>query len=331
MRSLLVSIWIILMIFLRFSVHAQTCCSGGVPVSANLGFQSAESHVTQIGVSADFNFLRTLKVGTEILDDDQRLRTTQSYILRAAHTWHPKWTAEIFLPVIRQTRRISTLPGAEADRESTFGIGDPVALLIYTVTDKKATWRIGLGPQVPLGSTTQTNQRGLFLVEDLQPGSGAWDVIAMSSLEMPLANRPSALIYANTILSLTGRNNDARQGLQTYEFGNDIQATLGYSDQVLLGTTIFQPGISLRYRHAESDRVDDSGLPGTGGDFVFSRFSSSIPIGQKGSSLNLNVELPLWSRVNDTQLSPTLVLNIGWFHRIDHKTKSDLMQIDNTF
>jgi len=310
--------------------HAQTCCSGGVPVSANLGFQSADSQVTQIGVSADFNFLRTLKVGTETLDDDQRLRTTQSYILRAAHTWHPKWTAEIFLPVIRQTRRIADISGG-VDRESTFGIGDPVALLIYKLTDKLVTWRIGLGPQIPIGSTTQTNQRGLFLVEDLQPGSGAWDVIAMSSLEIPLASRPSALVYANTILSLTGSNNDARQGLQTYEFGNDIQATLGYSDQVLLGSTILQPGISLRYRHAESDRVDDSDLPGTGGDFIFTRLSTSLPIGQKGSSMNLNVEFPIWSRVNDTQLAPSLVLNVGWFHRIDHKTKSDLIQIDSAF
>ncbi len=314
-----------------YHTQAQTCCSGGVPVSANLGFQSEETQVTQIGVSADFNFLRTLKTGTETLDDDQRLRTTQSYILRAAHTWHPRWTAEVFLPVIRQTRRISSASNTGIDRESTFGIGDPVALLIYKITDREVTWRVGLGPQIPLGSTTQTNQRGLFLVEDLQPGSGAWDVIAMSSLEMSLAQRPSALLYANAILSLTGSNNDARQGLQTYEFGNDIQATIGYSDQFLLGSAILQPGLSFRYRHAESDRVDSADLPGTGGDFVFARFSNAIPIGKKGSSLNLNVELPIWSRVNDTQLSPSVVLNIGWFYRIDHKTKSDIIQIDNTF
>ena len=299
-------------------------------MSANLGFQSAESQVTQIGVSADFNFLRTLKAGSETLDDDLRLRTTQSYILRAAHTWHPRWTAEVFLPVIRQTRRISSLIGGGADREATFGIGDPVALLIYKVTDKEVTWRVGLGPQIPLGSTTQTNQRGLFLVEDLQPGSGAWDVIAISSIEMPLSKRPSALLYANTVFSLTGRNNNARQGLQTYQFGNDIQAILGYSDQVILGKTILQPGISFRYRHAAPDRVDSSDLPGTGGDFVFTRLSNAIPIGQKGSSINLNVEFPLWTRVNQTQLAPTIILNIGWFYRIDHKTPSDIIQIDNT-
>lgn len=299
---------------------SQTCCSGGVPVSANLGFQAEETKVTQLSLSADFNVLRTLKAGSETLQDDDRLRTTQSYILRAAHTWTPRLTTEVFLPLVRQTRRI-TSPTGSIDNEETFGIGDPVALLIYTVTNNKWTWRIGAGPQIPLGSSTQTNDRGLTLLEDLQPGSGAWDLVAMSSAEVPLKSRPSGLVYLNVIYSATGTNNNARSGRQTYEFGNDVQTIIGYSDQLLIGKSIIQPGLSLRYRHANPDQVNSSDLPGTGGDFVFARFSNAFPIGKGNSSFNINFEVPLWSQVNDTQLAPSYVINIGWYHRISHTPK----------
>jgi len=195
--------------------------------------------------------------------------------------------------------------------------------LIYTVSNKSITWRIGAGPQIPLGSTTQTNQRGLTLLEDLQPGSGAWDIIAMSSLEMPLAKRPSGLLYFNLIYSSTGVNNDARGGLQTYEFGNDIQGIFGYSDQLLVGKTILQPGLSLRYRHAGPDQVSQNPLPGTGGDFLFTRLSNSFPIGSGNGSLNINIEIPVWSKVNDTQLAPSYVVNVGWYQRINHQKRKN--------
>ena len=299
----------------RFSA-AQTCCSGGVPVSSNLGFQSTEAHITQLSFSGDFNFLKTLKSGSETLDDDQRLRTTQSYIFRGAHALSDRFTIEVFLPFVRQTRRITSLTG-NTDRESTFGIGDPVVLALYKVLDKNVTIRIGGGPQIPLGDFQQTNDRGLTLVEDLQPGSGAWDLITMASLEFVPSARPSSLLFLNAIWSKTGSNPNARGGTQTYQFGNDIQVIGGYSDQVLLDSWILTPGALIRYRWADRDQVNQNDLPGTGGSFLFGALSLGIPFIQLSSNLNLNFEWPLWSNVNDTQLAPSYRMNIGWSYTIE--------------
>jgi len=171
-----------------------------------------------------------------------------------------------------------------------------------------------------LGGFEQTNSRGLRLLEDLQPGSGAWDVIFLGSLEHSLTSRPSSLLYFNSIWSLTGVNNRARGGNQSYEFGDDIQLIAGMTDQLLLFNNIITPGISFRYRHASRDLISNSELPGTGGDFVFARLSNGFPFPKLKSSLNFNFEFPLWSRVNDTQLAPSFTVNIGW---------SKTIQLDN--
>jgi len=317
---------LIYLLFLCYSTEllAQTCCSGGVPVSSNLGFQSEEAKIWQLSVSADFNFLKTLKSGSETLDDDQRLRTTQSYILRSAYSLNSRWTIEGFLPLVRQTRRITSLNGSE-DKESTFGLGDPVALLIYNVINKGVVFRLGAGPQIPLGGHNQTNSRGLILLEDLQPGSGAWDLILMASLEYSLKNRPSSTLYLNAITSRTGVNPESRGGAQSYEFGNDIQLIGGISDQVLLFNQIFSSGVSVRYRHANRDLVNSNELPGTGGDFFFGRASVGIPFPKLKSSFNINVEFPLWSSVNETQLAPSFVLNFGWFKKIEPKLEYETL------
>lgn len=307
-----------------FPLLGQTCCSGGVPVSNNIGFQSSTAGTVQLSINGDFNFLRTLKEGSQRLDDDLRLRTTQSYILRGAYAIRNRLTIETFLPLVRQTRRVENNFGS-IDRQATFGIGDPVFLGIYDLIQKELKVRIGGGPQIPLGSFSERDDRGLFLLEDLQPGSGAWDIILFSSVEYNLKNRPSALLYLNTIYSLTGTNDNARNGAQAYRFGNDIQFIGGISDQLLLFDQVVSPGLSIRYRHAERDQIDKNESPGTGGDFVFARISSSIPFTKWNSSFNFNLEFPIWTRVNETQLSPSLVFNFGWSRVFESKKEYDAL------
>ncbi len=319
---------IIILLIPSLTAFTQTCCSGGVPVSSNLGFQSSDERSIHISLSADLNFLKTLKTESSVLDDDQRLRTTQSYLLRGAYTLTDRLTIEGLFPIVRQTRRITSTTGA-LDKESTFGIGDPVALLIYDVLKKGVTFRLGAGPQIPLGGFEQSNTRGLRLLEDLQPGSGAWDLIVLASVEHSLKSRPSSLLYLNSIFSFTGVNNQARGGAQSYEFGNDIQLIAGYSDQVFVFNNIIAPGFSFRYRHAARDLINGSALPGTGGNFLFTRMSNAIPFPKINSSLNINLELPIWSRVNDTQLSPTYSINVGWSKKIALNNQQDQLILFN--
>lgn len=292
-------------------VSAQTCCSGGVPVSSNIGFNSGDQGLLQLSLSADFNTLQTLYQGSEDLDDDLRTRRTQSYILRGAYNVTDRFGIEVFFPLVRQTRNIIT-NGGEPDFESTFGIGDPILLLSYDLVRSVINWKIAAGPQIPLGSYTQTNSRGLTLLEDLQPGSGAWDLVLFSSLEYQLLQRPTMSVYFNTIFSSTGVNSDSRGGLQSYEFGDDVQLIGGLNDQFLVMDRVVTGGLALRYRNASRDRINDMPGTGTGGEWLFARLSIGTEFYKK-SSLTINLELPVSTFVNETQLSPDHVVNISWF------------------
>ncbi len=314
-------IQIAILVFLVGHTKAQTCCSGGVPVSSNLGFNHGQKGLLQMSLGADFNRLATLYDGSRSLVDELRLRTTQSYIIRAAYNISDRFGIEGFLPLIRQTRTILTNSGTE-DFESTFGIGDPIAMLFYDVVSSPLNWRVAAGPQIPVGSFNEVNSRGLTLLEDLQPGSGAWDFILMSSLQYQSLGRPTMSLYLNGIVSVTGVNNKSRNGLQTYEFGDDLQLIAGVNDQFLVFSRIVNPGVSVRYRKASRDRINDIDGTGSGGEWLFTRLSVGIEF-IKQSRLTFNYEVPVYTFVNETQLSPDRIININWSQSFDLKKSSD--------
>lgn len=306
-------------------LHAQTCCSGGVPVSSNLGFNQGDKGLLQVSIGADFNKLATLYDGATSLDDELRNRTTQSYIARAAYNIGNRFGAEVFLPFVRQTRTIITNGGAE-DFESTFGVGDPIFMLFYDVVQSPLNIRLSAGPQMPLGSYNELSSRGLTLLEDLQPGSGAWDFVFMTSMQYQSIMRPTMSFYLNGILSLTGANDDSRNGLQTYEFGDDVQLIAGLNDQFLLFNRIVNPGVSIRYRKANRDKINNIESSGTGGEWVFTRLSLGVEF-FKQSMLTLNFEVPAYTFVNDTQLSPDRIINISWSKSFSLKQENNFEEI----
>ena len=105
-------------------VSSQTCCSGGVPVSSYLGFENDEKGMLQFALSADFNILKSLYSESDLLDDRNRKRATQTFILRSAYSIRSDLTLEIFIPYVHQSRSIYGVTGV--NNESTLGIGDPV-------------------------------------------------------------------------------------------------------------------------------------------------------------------------------------------------------------
>ena len=285
-------------------------------MSSHLGFENEEGGIFQFAINADFNILKSLYSESELLDDSDRRRTTQSFIFRSAYSIKNDLTLEAFIPFVRQTRRIYGVSGV--NDESTLGIGDPILLLNYEVVKSPVSLSFGSGIQFPLGSYTKRNSRGLFLVEDLQPGSGAFDLIFMSSIRFSTGFRPTLKGYFNTIFSSNGVNPTSRGGLQSYKFGNDIQVILGAGDQIFLGNQIFTPGVALRYRSAKRDEIDAFPSSGTGGRFLFLRLSNGWSV-TPNSTVTINLELPLYIRVNETQLAPTVNFNIGYYSRFNIK------------
>ena len=89
----------------------------------------------------------------------------------------------------------------------------------------------------------------------------------------------------------------------------------------MLGSLIFDPSISFRYRGVTQDVNDGLELPNTGGKWVFIIPAISYLFNDQ-LSLNATLELPVYANVDGTQLSPTNRLNIGIFFILPKKSNS---------
>lgn len=300
--------------FLPYTFWAQTCCSGGVPVSTNLGFNRTDAKTLQYNLAFNHNQLSSLYTGSEKLDDDSRIRTTQSYIFRTAYQFNDEFSFELFIPFIRQRREIEQLG---SDIEESFGLGDIIIMPTYSIGLKSIDLGLSFGVKLPTGSNTEVNSSGFLLVNDLQPGSVAVDFIIRASLNWPFQNKPSRQFFSSVNLSLKGTN-DNYLGSLSYKFGNEQFVIFGFRDEFILGSSLFQPSLGLRYRKAGRDLVNNETLESTGGEWLFLMTSVGIPIGQN-HSVTIGLELPAYSFVNATQLSPDYLINISFFSNIKFK------------
>lgn len=288
---------------------AQSCCSGGVPISNNLGLPSVDARVFQLAVSYDLNVLNTLKSGAKSLADNTRKRTTHSAIAQLGYQATSKLSFDLLVPYVRQERKLTPVDQA-ASFDASNGIGDIVALAKYQVISGVS---VGLGIKSATGSASEKNHQGLQLSADLQPGSGAWDMIYWLGFNHHLKSRPTANLSLIGTYRATGENKNYFDN-QSYEFGNEIQATLNYSEQLLLGQFIINPSIGMRYRHVSSDQTNGSAVPGTGGNWLFVRPVLSYEPGQL-SSIQVAVDIPAYAHVKGVQVTPTYRLNIAFYKK----------------
>ena len=108
--------------------HTQTCCSGGIPISNYIGLPQLNKSSVQVGLSYDFNTLRTLKNGDEQLDDRDRTRNTHSILLRGGIQISSTLSVDVTLPYAFLSRNIHNGQG-QYDRSRSRGLGDPIILM----------------------------------------------------------------------------------------------------------------------------------------------------------------------------------------------------------
>tara|TARA_R110002111_G_scaffold262336_1_gene338038 strand:- start:1942 stop:2871 length:930 start_codon:yes stop_codon:yes gene_type:complete len=292
-------------------MFSQTCCSGGVPLSNNLGLPNEGKGVLIMGLNYDYNNLNTLNAGTEKLEDNSRQRITNSILLNVGYAFTDRFSVETLFTWVNQTRTINQF-GNENFTE-TSGTGDAVLLIKYSIPDllgKRTILNIGVGTKVPFGKSDILSDQGIQLTADLQPGSGAWDGIGWLSASKQLNFRPSATVSTTATYRFTGVNSSYLNNAATYEFGNEIQTNLGYSDQFFILNTLFNPGLVFKYRRAFEDKIDDIGIPNTGGEWFFIRPELGVQLSPKMNIIS-RVELPIYSNVVGTQLTPTVRFTIG--------------------
>lgn len=313
---------------------AQTCCSGGVPLSSNLGLPAAEAHNLQLALTYDLNILNALKEGTLSLDDRSRNRKTHSLLWQVGYTVSRKLAVDALLSYVRQERTINNDAGRNFVH--TEGLGDLVLLLKYRVWESRqqsSQWTLGAGTKLPTGPSDRSNDLGIRLNADLQPGSGATDLIFWSQLTHIGLIRPSMGFFFTTSYNRRGINKDylpivdPNTGVsrgQRYQFGNEWQIISGISDRLLAGKLILDPALSVRFRSVRYDRINDQRLPSTGGAWWFINPGITAWMSQR-LSFNINAELPLYANIIGTQVSPSFRLNTGLFYRLPLKEEAEVL------
>lgn len=300
-------------------VSGQTCCSGGVPLSGNVGLPSGEKGVLQILLNYDDNVLKTLKSGSTKLDDGSRTRHTRSIILQTGYSFTDKISVDIFSSFVIQERLIKQ--GVFEDKTVTRGVGDLALLLKYKWLslghDQHTTFSSALGVKFPLGASDLKNDNGISINADLQPGSGAWDGIFWTQAIHRLSIRPSSSISGTLIYNHKGTNRNYL-GVFDYKFGNELQLHLGVGDRFILKKIILDPAMQIQYRYAGRDVQDSNELQSTGGQWLFMKLTNNLWFNQK-YALHLGGVLPLYGNVDGTQLSPTYRLEIGVYFRFQTK------------
>lgn len=311
-------IYFSILIFLQLPLltFGQTCCSGGVPISGNLGLPQGSAGTWQFSLAYDINVLKTLMEGSEVLDDQSRKRVTKSFLFQSGYTISNRLSTDVFLSYVEQERTISQF--GNTDFTSTNGIGDAAILFKYnlsTSTSKNLLLTIATGPKIPTGRSDFKRDDGIPLNADLQPGSGSWDGLFWANGIYKFNFRPTFNISSTAIFSIKGKNNKYL-GNQTYQFGNELQALLSFNDSYLLGKNLLDASLIFRYRKALSDRFNEFDMPSTGGQWIFIAPGISLQLSQK-FSINSNFEIPIYSKVEGTQLSPTYRMNVGVFYKIN--------------
>lgn len=306
--------------------YSQTCCSGGVPISGNLGLPPSEGNALQVSLAYDLNVLESWKNGSEDFLDDIGGRRTHSALLELGYSFTDALSVEAFLPYVWQ-ERISTENGNNS-RNETNGIGD-IALLIksriFATQDNSTTLHLAAGPKVPTGSSNETAPNGILITADLQPGSGSWDGIFWGQFNHVTAFRPSMSFIATGTYIYKGKNNDYLGS--TYQFGEEWSVIAGLSDRITIGAALFDPAVLFRYRSVLQDRFADRRLPNTGGRFLFVNPSIAYWL-NPDISINTSVEVPLFVEVVGVQVSPTFRFNVGFLYRFSFK-KSAPIQLFN--
>lgn len=314
-------LFFLITIFFFNTVYSQTCCSGGVPLSNNIGLPFLEKGGSQFGVFYDYNNLNTLNEGGKKLQDNSRLRITNSILFNFSYNITERLLVEGLISWVNQKREITQLSNLNLDESS--GIGDGVLLLRYMILNKENYSLIaGIGGKVPIGSTKEVNDLGIRLNADLQPGSNSFDILFTSTLIKRFNFRRTTNLIGRLTYRKTGVNSEYQE-INEYKFGNEIQGFLGVSDSFLVWKQILNPSLSFKYRKAYADKLNNTKIANTGGDWLFLISSVSLKITPK-INFSTSLEVPLYANVDGIQLTPTYRINTGISIQFSKKNKKSI-------
>lgn len=330
-----ISLGIVLIFFAAIPnfVYSQACCSGGVPLGGSLGLGTADQKSLQLLLTYDLNTLKDLVAFDRVLDDETRARQTNSLLLEINYGLSDRFSVAAVVPYITQIRTINGFEGVQ-EVTQTQGLGDLVFLLKYRVTPIETkfnhTWVVGAGPKLPTGKTDFTNNNGLVLPADMQPGSGSLDGFLWSFYQKSGLFSP-ALSLVNVVTFRKSGKNTSYNDSQTYEFGDEFQFNLGFNYSVFTIRWPVDFFVFGRYRSQAEDFIDGNTFPSTGGKWIYLIPGLNVAF-HPDMALRVTTDIPVYRKLDGTQLTTSSKFTFSLFYNLSlSKKDKSILVPSNTF
>lgn len=302
---------------------AQGCCTAG---ASSLGtFDGGMQTYRTLAVTLNYQFTSltsTYRGHDRIADPLSRTADVGYLTLAAEYGLQPDLSLAASLNYSGKNREITVQSGAAGNRFpetasfSGSGFGDILLLAKYRIIrssiSQPVELSIGGGARVPTGSFTD-EQNGARLSIDLQPGTGAVDVLAWLFV-MKAIPESGFRFYTSWLYKYAGTNFDS------YRIGDEIVGSIG---GVYTLTGNFSGSLALRSRFAWQDYANRRVLLATGG--TYHDILPAILYGEGSVAVRLFAQFPLYRNVRGIQLTPTHMLGLELMYTMDFRTPFDLL------
>ena len=263
----------------------QACGCGGAPLLGSLGGVGPLAGNWQVDGQYEYNDISGLASGIEALPYDGRHQLSQSGIARVTYGLSRSLTVSAIMTAIMKTRVVS-------DTVVTAGIGDGILLLQMNLLPELGYPQrdviLGLGFKAPLGST-ELSAEGVRYSPDMQPTSGAWDLLGTFYATTDIFSPRQAKLFGSASYRLTRANPAFSPTDQDYRFGNETLLSIGASYGMgPRAVASFQ----LNVRHTDPDRLGRQTQPNTGGVWLFAAPGFSFNV-TPDVNLALSGQMPL--------------------------------------
>jgi hypothetical protein len=284
--------------------YAQGCCTSGSSTFG--GFERGLSEINSFNLGLSFirnNLNSSFNENVKIDDPLGRSASVSIINIEAEFGVAEKISVLAIAGYSIREReteiRSSTDNSVETINFKGSGINDITILTKYGIIIPSILsqfgFSIGGGVKLPVGSYTQENE-GTRLSIDLQPGTGATDVLLWSSFYKGFPDL-SISLFLNFLYRYPGSN------LDSYRFGDEYIFALNGEYYI---TDYLTFSLGIRSRFAEEDFWRDRYLPSTGGTYF--DVLPAVVYSESIYQLRLFYQSPLYRNVKGIQLTTSSII-----------------------
>ena len=279
---------------------AQTCCTGGVPITGAIRLNQPEQNSFGLSLNYDNNRIEDFFQDDEKLDDDYIQRRTTTVSLQADYGITDKLSLLLLVPYAWMSEGVTQ--GNTTEKVKKSSLGDLSLMGNYIIHNKdRINASLGGGIKFPTGKTDQRDQ--FILPPTLQVGTGSIDFIFFADARSSFNFRKS-LTLQQTFSYKLNTTGEQFASHENYTFGNEFQSFTSLSDQILIGKMLHTPSLLMRIRHAANNEIEDLTDVNSGGLWVYLVPGWSLELSRRITA-GVFMELPVYRNLNGFQLTTT--------------------------